>query len=61
MSTAAAEPVLGAALNANDRCDRCGARAHMIALKPNSQPLLFCLHHSVIHSPALRLAGWRLA
>jgi hypothetical protein len=33
-------------LNANDRCDRCGAQAYvLIAVNNGSTHLLFCAHH----------------
>lgn len=32
-------------LTAADRCDRCGAQAHLRATMPSGLPLLFCAHH----------------
>lgn len=43
------------ALTAEDRCDRCGARAVIaVSLTPAAKPgLLFCGHHSEAHRKAL--------
>jgi hypothetical protein len=45
---------------ANDRCDRCGAQAWVLAIAPTPNPrsgeeseLLFCHHHGKQHLPAL--------
>ena len=46
-------PVPGDALTAVDRCDRCGARAYVRVLLPNSLELLFCAHHNRQYAPAL--------
>ena len=40
-------------LTAIDRCDRCGAKAYVRVLLPNSGELLFCAHHSRQHADAL--------
>ena len=40
-------------LTAVDRCDRCGAKAYVRVLLPNSGELLFCAHHSRQHADAL--------
>jgi hypothetical protein len=45
--------VLGGALTAMDRCDRCGAQAYVRALLPNGLELLFCAHHNRQHSSVL--------
>lgn len=45
-------------LNANDRCDRCGARASHKATKPGSPYLLFCSHHYREHRDALLSKYW---
>lgn len=47
-------------LNHSDRCDRCGARAYMIAVIniPESSPLLFCVHHGRKSMDGLVLAGF---
>lgn len=51
--TAAVKPVT---LTAADRCDRCGARAHAIAVLPSTLRLAFCAHHYREHWEALLLA-----
>jgi len=45
--------VPGDALTAVDRCDRCGARAYVRVLLPNSLELLFCAHHNRQYATAL--------
>jgi hypothetical protein len=45
---------LAPALTAADRCDRCGAQAFVRARLHAGGELLFCLHHSRKHLPALR-------
>ena len=48
-------PVIeGAALNASDRCDRCGAQAYVRAELGNGGELLFCAHHAREHDEQLR-------
>ena len=48
-------PVIeGAALNASDRCDRCGAQAYVRVILANGFELLFCAHHSREHAEKLR-------
>jgi ribosomal protein S27AE len=42
-----------------DRCDRCGAEAFILAVKEDSE-LLFCGHHGAKHSNALVLSGWTI-
>lgn len=42
---------------AQDRCDRCGARAIACANK-EEQELLFCRHHIKEHNLALEMSGW---
>lgn len=43
-------------LTAADRCDRCGARAHLSATMRGGI-LLFCAHHAREHHAALIKAG----
>lgn len=50
--TALAEQV--SALNATDRCDRCGAQAYVRAELSNGGELLFCAHHARAHEEKLR-------
>ena len=48
-------PVIeGAALNAADRCDRCGAQAYVRVTMANGFELFFCLHHSKEHAAKLK-------
>ena len=42
------------ALNASDRCDRCGAQAYVRATLPGGGELLFCAHHARAHSDKLK-------
>lgn len=51
MTTTVAPP---AALNAMDRCDRCGAQAYVRAELANGLELLFCAHHARQHEEKLR-------
>lgn len=50
MTTAVASP----ALNAADRCDRCGAQAYVRAELSSGLELLFCAHHARAHEDKLR-------
>lgn len=43
-----------AALNAADRCDRCGAQAYMRVTLQTGGELLFCAHHARAHQDKLR-------
>ena len=45
-------------LTAQDRCDRCGARAAHVAKKMSFSELLFCGHHIREHEGALLNQGW---
>jgi hypothetical protein len=45
------EPI--ALLDATHRCDRCGARAHVVVELPTGGDLLFCGHHFTRHQEAL--------
>lgn len=40
-------------LNAADRCDRCGAQAHLRAELRSGGTLLFCSHHAREHHAKL--------
>lgn len=42
------------ALNASDRCDRCGAAAKVRAVLPTGGELLFCGHHARQHETKLK-------
>lgn len=45
------------ALNAADRCDRCGAQAYIKAVLPGGGELLFCGHHGRQFAPTLEAQG----
>ena len=42
------------ALNAGDRCDRCGAQAYMRVTLASGGELLFCGHHGKEHADRLK-------
>ncbi len=42
------------ALVAADRCDRCGAQAHIRVQLPSGSGLLFCAHHGHLYEARLR-------
>jgi hypothetical protein len=44
-------------LNEHDRCDRCGARAYLVAVFGGGSLLLFCAHHARRHRPRLETAA----
>jgi hypothetical protein len=48
------------ALNAADRCDRCGAQAIARATLASGSALLFCGHHLRAHEAGLRAASARI-
>lgn len=48
------------ALNALDRCDRCGAQGYIKFRHPHLGELLFCAHHARDHEPALRSQGFEV-
>lgn len=41
-------------LSAADRCDRCGARAHLKVRLANGGVLLFCAHHARAHADKIK-------
>ena len=48
-------PVIeGPALNASDRCDRCGAQAYVRVTMASGFDLLFCSHHGKEHADKLK-------
>ena len=57
MSTSVIE---GAALNAADRCDRCGAQAYVRVIMANGFELLFCVHHSREHADKLKQVALKI-
>lgn len=48
-------------LTAQDRCDRCGARAKHRAFKPGCADLLFCNHHHDELQASLLEQYWLIA
>lgn len=46
-------------LTAEDRCDRCAARALHVARKDEME-LLFCGHHEHEFGPSMLTNGWRI-
>ena len=52
-SAASEAPGSTGAMNAGQRCDRCGAQAYVRTLLPSYRELLFCAHHYRQHAPAL--------
>jgi ribosomal protein L37E len=42
------------ALNAHDRCDRCGAQAYLRVILASGGELLFCAHHGKKYEERLR-------
>jgi len=50
----------GAALNAADRCDRCGAQAYVRVTLASGFDLLFCVHHSKEHADKLKQVALRI-
>lgn len=57
MSTSVIE---GAALNAADRCDRCGAQAYMRVTLSSGSELLFCAHHGREHEDRLKQVALKI-
>jgi hypothetical protein len=54
-------PVIeGAALNASDRCDRCGAQAYVRVTLSNGFEPLFCAHHSKEHADKLKQVALKI-
>jgi len=50
----------GAALNAADRCDRCGAQAFVRVTLVSGFELLFCAHHGKEHADKLRQVALKI-
>lgn len=48
------------ALNAADRCDRCGAQAYVRVILHNGGELLFCAHHGRAHHDKLRQVALKI-
>lgn len=57
MSTSVLED---AALNAADRCDRCGAQAYVRVTLTNGSELLFCAHHGKEHADKLKQVALKI-
>jgi hypothetical protein len=53
-------PVIEGALNAADRCDRCGAQAYVRVTMTNGFELLFCAHHSKEHADKLKQVALKI-
>jgi hypothetical protein len=54
-------PVIeGPALNASDRCDRCGAQAYVRVTLANGFDLLFCSHHGKEHADKLKQVALKI-
>jgi hypothetical protein len=51
--TTSAQLVVQPVLSRQDRCDRCGAQAKVLALLRTGGELLFCGHHAREHRPGL--------
>jgi hypothetical protein len=49
-----------AALNAADRCDRCGAQAYMRVTLAGGYDLLFCAHHGKEHADKLKQVALKI-
>ncbi|MBU6352641.1 MAG: hypothetical protein KJS67_01225 [Actinomycetales bacterium] len=47
-------------LNAQDRCDRCGAQAYVRAVMSNGFELLFCGHHAKKYQEGLTSSATRI-
>jgi hypothetical protein len=47
-------------LNAQDRCDRCGAQAYVRAVMSNGFELLFCGHHAKKYQDGLSTSATRI-
>jgi len=48
------------ALNAADRCDRCGAQAYVRVTMASGFELLFCAHHGKEHEDKLKQVALRI-
>lgn len=46
--------------SAQDRCDRCAARA-LASADRDGMELLFCMHHIKEHNLALEMSGWTVS
>jgi hypothetical protein len=50
----------GPALNASDRCDRCGAQAYVRVTMASGFDLLFCSHHGKKHADKLKQVALKI-
>ena len=57
MSTTVIE---GTALNAADRCDRCGAQAYLRVTLSGGGELFFCAHHGKEHADRLKQVALKI-
>lgn len=46
--------------SAEERCDRCAARAYTLAQHPEHGELMFCMHHSKEFRQGLFDDGWEI-
>jgi len=50
----------GSALDASDRCDRCGAQAYVRVTMSSGFELFFCAHHSREHADKLKQVALKI-
>ncbi|MDN5562653.1 MULTISPECIES: DUF7455 domain-containing protein [Luteococcus] len=48
------------ALDATDRCDRCGAQAYLRVILTSGGELLFCAHHARAHQDKLQQVALKI-
>lgn len=48
------------ALDATDRCDRCGAQAYLRVVMASGSELLFCAHHARAHQDKLQQVALKI-
>ncbi len=48
------------ALDATDRCDRCGAQAYLRVILASGGELLFCAHHARAHEDKLQQVALKI-
>lgn len=48
------------ALDATDRCDRCGAQAYLSVVLASGSELLFCAHHAKAHQDKLQQVALKI-
>jgi hypothetical protein len=55
-----AEPIVTAAGELPERCDRCGAAGKIRAFLPNAGDLTFCGHHANLYAGTIRTSANRI-